>query len=111
MFSFKASITIFPIFLDGGDQDLYICIGPLDARGQPVNASLFEPGMTHFDYKSAVRGSLSFFRCRLSSYFIVVHYVMQGWSSITDEIKIVAGMRYFCEHCVVYVAVYGYQEG
>lgn len=89
---------------------MYVCIGPLDARGQPVNATLFEPGLTHFDYKSAVRDIILIWR-RLFYPFIILYSDLQGWSSISDEIKIGSGMRHFCQHCVVYVAVYGYQEG
>ena len=50
------------IISDGGDQDLYVRIGPLDSHGQPVNSSFFEPGLTQYDYKSAVRkNKLQFF--------------------------------------------------
>ena len=73
--------------VDGGDQDLYITFGALDGSGQPANASLYEPGRSHYDYKSA------------------------EWAAVSDQIEVSAGMAHFCQHCVIYIAVYGYKKG
>jgi len=78
-------LTITP--LDDGDQDLYIMFGQLNAAGNPVNASHYEPGRSHYDYKST------------------------NWASSTDQIEVSNGMAHFCRQCVLYVAVYGYKGG
>ena len=82
-------------------------IGPLDSHGQPVNSSFFEPGLTQYDYKSAVRK----IKLQFKKIKIICHFVSKGWSSTSEDITIGAGLHGFCEHCVVYVAVYGYKEG
>lgn len=66
---------------------MYIVFGRLDAAGNAVNASQFEPGRTHYDYKST------------------------NWASAGDQIEVGHGMRHFCHQCVLYVAVYGYKGG